>query len=645
MNRMQKDALTGLLNRQGLNEWYENFKTEYSLQFMFLDLDNFKGVNDTYGHNVGDEVLIAVAAILTDCVSGDICARIGGDEFIIAMKGDASRQLLSDIATNIIQRIQKKEGFPDISTNVSASIGILQEASRTQSLTEILFQIDHAMYYAKNRGKAGHVFFNDIAETVYDAARMEQCQEEALKNGEFEVYYQPIIHAQSSKLFQSEAYLIWNMPDGTTRSQEEFFPLFEKNGFIRKLNLWVLETACTHISYVQEKYNVKGVVGVRISRLLLLNQELPELLAQILEKHGVTPQQLCLEVEETAFLRGAGEILLMLETLKTKGFRIAVVEVGTEFVSMKYWDRLVLDSIKFNVTYLQEALQSPRGRQIIKTLLLMGTDLKMKVIADGIGRKEDVMFLTGCGCNAISGSYYSKALPLLQYVEYVKSRPSMTWSIVMFPFLKEYRSKDGTYEGVGKGAGLELKKGISKKYGSIYFPGGKQMEHILELPSNILSNDSYSIGMWLKPEGEGGWYSALYARYLGGFLSFVPRLADGNSVFRISEDADVHGWHDVFARGLPKDKWSFVCITFDARSGSMRYYINGRKCGYLMDVPLLPNCRQIVLGGDPFQNSYQGYISALTFCEDVKSEEEIAAWYQEFLQEEEFAGEKETFWM
>lgn len=539
----------------------------------------------------------------------------------------------------------QKEGFPDISTNVSASIGVLQDVSIKQTLSEILFQVDHAMYQAKNKGRARYVFFSDIAETVYDAARMEECQEAALRNEEFEIYYQPIIHAQTSKLFQSEVYLVWNMPDGSIRPQEEFFPIFEKNGFIRKLNLWTMDQACVHINRIEKQYGVKGVVGIRVSRLLLLNQDLPELLEQIREKHGVTPQQFCLEVEETAFSRGVSEILWMLDTLKTKGYQISIVDVGTEFVSIKYWDRLVLDSIQFNENYLQGALQSVRGRQILKTLLLMSNDLKMKVIANGIGRREDVIFLTGCGCNAISGSFYTKPLPLAQYIEYAKDRITVCERNVQFSFLTNFRSEDGDFEGVSRGTSIALTKGITATNGSIYFPGGKQMEQIIELPASILSSESYTIAMWLKPEAKGGWISALYARYLGGFLSYVPRLQDGNSVFRISEDADVHGWHDVFARGLPLDQWSFVCITYDVHSGSMRYYINGRKCGYLVDVPLLPNCRQIVLGGDPFQNSYQGYLSALSFCDNVKSEDEIAAWYQEYLQDESFVGEKETFWI
>ncbi len=645
MEEFAKDYLTGLLNRQGLYEWYHSLKGDCVLQFMFLDLDNFKMVNDTYGHNTGDDVLRAVAGILSESMEDVVCARLGGDEYVLVRQGELPREVMTDTAKDIIARIEQKKEFPHISTDVSASIGILLGEQCGHELQDILLKSDKAMYRAKSTGKSCYVVFNDIVDEVFEEMDIEQHQEEALKNGEFVIYYKPIISSQTSRLFISETFLVWERDGQKRRTQEQFYPLFEKNGFIRKLNMWLFEQACLHIQIYHERYHSKGCIGVRISRLLLLDKKMPERLPEVLRRYGVDAGEIYLGVQETAFSRNAGEILAAMAALKEKGFYIAVIDVGAEFYSMKYWGQLAFDAARFDAGYMQQALASPRGRQIVKTLLGMGRDLNMKVIVDGIRTKEEVNFLSGCGCNAIGGPYYSGPIPVREYLTYAVSKIKFGEQEVVFPFLHDYKSKDGAYEGTECGDGIRLDKGISDLWGSVYFPGGQPFENVLKLPCGIFSEDSYTVGMWVKAEKGEGWNSCLYARFVGGFLSYVSRLADGNSVFRLSEDSDVHGWHDIFARGLQLGKWFFVCLTYNAQTGDMRYFLNGRKCGYLVDVPILPNCRQIVLGGDPFQNSYEGYVSALTFFDHVKSEEEIAVWYQKFLNEKGFLGEKEEFWM
>lgn len=168
------------------------------------------------------------------------------------------------------------------------------------------------------------------------------------------------------------------------------------------------------------------------------------------------------------------------------------------------------------------------------------------------------------------------------------------------------------------------------------------MENVILLPAKILAEPSYTISMWIKPGVLNSWTSLLYARYIGGFMSYVPYAIGGNSVFRISEDSGLNGWHDILTRQVPPDKWSFVCMAYNA--GISRCYINGRKCGYKANIPLLPVCKQIIAGGDPFQSSYNGYLSALVFYNSALSDNEIRELYQKFLNEEGFKGEEETFW-
>ncbi len=645
MDSSNRDYLTGLYTRQELYRLYQNMESGSCFHFMFLDIDNFKNVNDVYGHNTGDLLLKAVARILKDSAPQSFAIRLGGDEFVMLFIGNQSREHLCDIAENIINRITAKEGFAHIATYISASVGILYNEKVNGSLDDILLKSDMAMYYAKSHGKGQYIVFNDIAKSVFSEIEMEQRQTPALENGEFEIRYLPIISAQTSRLRLSQVRLFWNMPDDTIKSQEEFLPLFEKNGFIRQLDNWVIHTVFSHLAQYHKDSEHMGKIGLRISRHSLLDTKLPDMLISLMYTHRVEACEIDFQIPETAFSRGNQELIKAMQKLKEMGFGISVIGVGSDFKSLIYWDKLALDSIIFDSNYLKNTLSSGRGRQIIKTLLSMGRELKMLVMADGIATKEDALFLGGCGCNAISGPYYSEPLALKHYQEYVKGKINHNDEKTEFHFIDNLCSSDNILQGKIVGSNILFKEGISKNWGSLLFPGGSFCENVVELPPAILAESSFTICMWLKPLKSTSWTSAFYARYKSSFCSFSPYVIGGHNIYRISEDTDINGFHDILSRQLHENKWTFVCITYDDAAAVSRTYINGRKAGYCSDLPVLPACRQILLGGDPFQPSYEGYLSGLIFYNYIKSEDEIADLYQSFCNEPGFAGTKEDFWL
>lgn len=418
----KKDYLTGLLSRQGLYEWYEGLSGECTLQFMFMDLDNFKNVNDTYGHNEGDNLLKAVAEILKSYQDNVVCARYGGDEFVLVVPGECDREQIERIAKDIIKSVKSKEGFSYISTDISASIGILLDERRQESLNDILYKIDAAMYQAKAKGKSDYVIFNDIADVVYDEVKMEQRQKEALQRNEFEVCYYPIIRAKTSKLFISEVCLMWNQPDGRRRYPWEFMPLFEKNGFICTMDIWAIQQVCGHLKKYREETGIRGRIAVPISKLLLFNSSIVQTLLEVVKDYGVEPQELVLEVGEGDFTRRSGDIVQRLRELKEAGFGVGIIEVGVNFASMCYWDKIEIDYIRFCGEYLKDVLCTDKGRRIVKALISMGRNLEIEVIADGIETQEDMLFLRGCGCDAICGSFYSVSLPVEEYCRFIADR-------------------------------------------------------------------------------------------------------------------------------------------------------------------------------------------------------------------------------
>lgn len=641
----EQDYLTGLWTRQAMYAFYQGLELDSRIHFMFLDVDNFKMVNDIYGHNQGDALLVNIAGILQKSAPMARAVRMGGDEFVLIFPPEISRDTLCGIADDIIQRVQGKEGAEHIATNVSMSIGILYDEKVGETLEQTLLKSDMAMYHAKDNGKGRYVVFNDIAELVLGELEMEKRQQQAMENGEFEVRYVPIVMAQTPRLYMAQVYLVWNMPDGRCKKQEEIFPLFIKNGFAARLNAWVLERVLQDIVASRGKKNRPERVAVRVSRLQLLNGKLLPWLVEKLHDYGVNAEELELEIDESAFTRGKEELLANIIALHKCGFHISLTGVGLDFGSLRYWDMLPIDTLKFHKEYMRHAFSSYKGRRIMKTLMAVGRELKMDIVAEGVNSREDIMYLIECGCNAVGGEYFSKPMKMDDFLEYVENNLCTEIRMTEFPFWTDYAAVNGTMRAVPLGEGVHLTEGISTNWGGVLFDGGNVRENVLQLPPELLASDSYSICMWIKPLELNGWSSVLYARYNNGFMSMVPYSPDHSTIYRVHQDSFVAQFHDILIRMVQRNKWSFLCVTFDAVTCVGRLYLNGRLAGELEDIPQLPACKQILLGGDPFQKSFRGYVSGLVFCDSVMTEAEIGDIYNDFCNDPGFAGDREEFWM
>lgn len=641
------DYLTGLYNRKGLYEKYEELSGNDKIHFMFLDLDNFKTVNDVYGHKSGDELLVATGRLMQECVPEAVAVRLGGDEFVLMLFGEKSREELADAADHILAAMRKKGKEMDFFTVVSMSIGVVWNAPCDADLEQLLNESDAAMYEAKQNGKSCYMFYNDLEEKFLLEKEMEEHARQALKEGQFKVLYQPVFHMISSKLEPSQARVIWERDAETVWETRTFRPLFERNGFCKELDLYVFEMVCRDIQKFHREGRTQERVSVQLSRQLFLDEGLGGRLQEAMTRYGVTPQEMELALEEKAVSsRWIDKLITSFTKLKELGFSIALIHFGEDFSSFRYLRNLPVDSLKFEETYIKENIQNKKGRQIIKTVIRLGKDLKLLLVAEGIVEKEEVIFLSSCGCDAAAGAFYSGQMPFSEYLDFTKNRIVQGEGRKAFRFLDSLSDEDGSMTGEIVGEGVELVPGISDLWGGVHFPGGEIGQNLICLPGSLFSGNSYTLALWIRPEAGQEWTSVIYMRYLDGFASLVPYLGDGQSIYRISEDIDMNnGWHDTFCRAAALNKWCFIAVTYDAFSESVCYYINGRKAGYRIDVPTMLACRQVMFGGDPFQKSYQGCVSALVVYDCVKTGEEIQELYDSFLEEPEFCGGRESFWM
>ncbi|MCM1264494.1 MAG: EAL domain-containing protein [Butyrivibrio sp.] len=641
------DYLTGLYNRKGLYEKFEELSGKDNIQFMFLDLDNFKAVNDVYGHKAGDNLLVATGNLLQKCIPEAIVVRLGGDEFVLMIFGNKSRVEIAYAADQILLQMSQKGKEMDFFTVVSMSIGIVWNAPCDTGLEQLLNESDAAMYEAKQNGKSCYLFYNDLEEKFLIEKEMEERVEHALKEKQFEIRYQPVFNMQSSRLEQAEALVVWRKDDKTVWETKDYRPLFEKNSFVKALDLYTFEMVCRDIEGFHNAGRTKLKISVQLSRLLFMDDNLGNRLSEIMERYSVDASEIELALDEKAFSsRDADRLIASMEKLKNMGFFLSLIHFGEDFSGFRYLRRIPVDAIKFEKAYIKENIQNNRGRQIIKTLIKLGKDLKLLLIAQGIVDKEEVIFLSSCGCDAAAGSFYSGQFSAEEYLDYTLNQISDKEIVKSFRFKEGLFDESGEVEGEILGEGVKLAAGISDMWGGVFFPGGDIGQNLICLPGSLFAGNSYTLTLWIKPEYALEWTSVIYMRYLGGFASLVPYLGIGQSVYRISEDIDMNnGWHDTLCRTVALNKWCFIVVTYDSFSESVCYYINGRKAGYRVDVPTMISCRQVLLGGDPFQKSYRGYVSALKIYDCVKTAEEVQQLYASFFDEAGFCGERENFWL
>ena len=427
------DGLTGLANRQYFNDRLTN--TIQSTQrnpsyyaLMLIDLDNFKELNDTFGHDRGDNLLIQVSKRLKKSTrEDDTVARLGGDEFVV---------LLSNIGTNItevsanaefiakkINKVLSEEFYlQDSSYRTSASIGITIFGKTPTKPDDILRQADIAMYQAKATGKNNFTIFNsDMQQIVVDRAAIADRLKLAIANDEFELFFQPQFNV-SLQLIGAEALMRWNTPEMGTIPPGVFIPIAEQNALIRELGNWVLQKAAFYLKTWSEIDAMKHLVmSVNVSTSQFSS---PDFLASVfdpIEMYGPSPEKLNLELTESIMVSDFEDLEKKLKVLKSFGIKIALDDFGTGFSTLNYLKRLSLDELKIDQSFVQELPTNKHDTAIARTIISLGQSLGLVVTAEGVETEGQFNLLRSLDCNQFQGYLFSKPIPALEFIEYAKN--------------------------------------------------------------------------------------------------------------------------------------------------------------------------------------------------------------------------------
>jgi diguanylate cyclase (GGDEF)-like protein/PAS domain S-box-containing protein len=412
-NLANMDVLSGLPNRgrvrQLLGEALSTAQaTNVPCAIMFLDLDGFKPVNDTFGHPKGDAVLKSVAQRLVKEV-GDTghVGRMGGDEFAIVIKDAQGRKIVENLANRLIESVARPYHIDKVEIRIGVSIGCAFGPIDGQSVDDLIQKADMALYQAKNEGRGTCCYFNDDMRSVAEhRMRLEQDLANAITNGELRLLYQPLINATDQQLIGFEALIRWHHPTRGVVSPVEFIPLAEETGLIMHLGDWVIEEACRAVSTWPENISV----AVNLSARQLVLPALPATVNAALSRYRVQANRLELEVTETVFLEDTAGSLDVLKRLRALGVGIALDDFGTGYSSLGYLNKAVFHKLKIDGSFVREAAQNKETVAIIQSIVQLAKSFRMTVTAEGVETADDFTRMRDLGCHQIQGYLFGRPM-------------------------------------------------------------------------------------------------------------------------------------------------------------------------------------------------------------------------------------------
>ncbi|MCB1023104.1 MAG: EAL domain-containing protein [Acidobacteria bacterium] len=414
------DALTQLPNRKLLMERLENslerikHDKRYSFAILFVDLDRFKTINDSMGHQAGDEMLIKMTGMLKSLTrSNDLIARLGGDEFVILVEDIKDRQQAIQIAERILEQFQRPIRIAGKQIYSSASVGITFANAEYDDADELVCDADLAMYTAKLNGKGRfEIFHPGMRLGAVSSMQFEIDLRRAYEQKHFILHYQPIVSLTDESIIGFEALVRWKDLSRGMVPPNEFIPVAEETGLILPIGQWILREACHQMREWQEKYPLSKMltISVNLSARQLEQQNLSLQIAEILAESRLEPQCLRLEITESVIMHNAEQAVITVNELREMGVRVSIDDFGTGYSSLGYLHRFPVDTLKVDRSFINRIGNEGENAEIVQTIINLAANLNMEVVAEGVETIEQLEFLRAINCNYGQGYYYSRPL-------------------------------------------------------------------------------------------------------------------------------------------------------------------------------------------------------------------------------------------
>ncbi len=412
------DTLTNLPNRLNLSQKIRNVlldaeKNSKKFAVIFLDLDHFKNINDTLGHDIGDALLKTVANVLKESVSKDtLISRIGGDEFIMVVSDFNDQNELIPTINNMLNSFRKDLFIKGYSLRLSASIGISIYPDDSKNIKDLMKYADIAMYKAKGDGRDNFSFFTqELNKKIHNEVDIVNDMQRAFHDNEFKLYYQPKIDVKSRKIVGAEALLRWQHKQKGLIGPNIFIPLAENTGFILNLGKFVIQNSTQAIKRFSSLGFKDLSISINVSTRQFQNTNLYQDLKESIDDNQIDPAQLGIEITESVMLKYVDNALIALNEIKKLGISIHIDDFGTGYSSLSYLKKFPIDTLKIDKSFVDDIIDKDEsGRLLVNTILSMGKSLNLTTVAEGVETKEQYEFLRDNGCDTIQGYYFAKPM-------------------------------------------------------------------------------------------------------------------------------------------------------------------------------------------------------------------------------------------
>jgi diguanylate cyclase (GGDEF)-like protein/PAS domain S-box-containing protein len=422
------DSLTGLPNRALLRDRlvqaiYDARRRDARLAVLFLDLDRFKTVNDSLGHETGDKLLKSVSMRLRENMrDSDTISRQGGDEFLLILRDVADPPSAARVAEKLLEALARPHIIGEYELHVTPSIGISLYPDDARDIDGLIRNADAAMYHAKERGRFNYQFFTPEMNTrAYERLSLEGSLRQAIERGEFELHYQPQVDMRSGAVMGVEALLRWHPPGRDSVPPGVFVPVLESSGLIGQVGDWVLREACRQNRQWQQEGLPAMPIAVNLSPIQFNRRNMADSISAILAETGLEPRWLELEFTESAVMHDSREVATTIQRLDELGVQLALDDFGTGYSSLSYLRRFHLDKIKIDQSFVRDIGVDADDAAIITAIIGMARNLKVSAVAEGVETAAQCAFLREQGCDGMQGYFFSKPMPAAGFAELLKS--------------------------------------------------------------------------------------------------------------------------------------------------------------------------------------------------------------------------------
>ncbi|WP_160690645.1 ABC transporter substrate binding protein [Clostridium sp. C2-6-12] len=414
------DSITKLPNRVSLNNTLKNLiesSKEFSL--FFLDLDNFKIINDSFGHPIGDKLLNFVGQRISSMDQNEFTAfRLSGDEFIIVYTGSTEKSVLENIAHIVLNKISEPYSIDGSHFHISSSIGISIYPDNGSDENELLKNADTAMYYSKESGKNKYTFFNAfMGEDTLKKINLHNNLHNAIQNNEFILYYQPITDVITGQIVGMEALIRWHSPIDGFISPDNFIKVAEESGQIIEIGTWVLKNACNFAKELLDLGYTNYYISINVSAVQLMQKDFKNILFNIIKEAEIPPECILIEITESVFMESFEDMSILFSEIRNKGIRIALDDFGCGYSSLTYLKNLPVDVLKIDKSFTDDILIDDEKVCITGLIITLMKQLEFTVIAEGIETEEQLDYISSYNCDLFQGYLVSKPVPKEEIIQ------------------------------------------------------------------------------------------------------------------------------------------------------------------------------------------------------------------------------------